>query len=159
MARRPATTAPPRPPLDAAGLRIAIVQADYHLDITHAMTELARQRAAALNARVVAEIHVAGAYDLPLSVQEVLRRKDVDAAVAIGCVVQGETGHDVAITHAALTELSAVACAMRKPVGLAVTGPRMTIEQARARIEAGAHAVDAVVVQAAGILRGRTNKG
>ena len=147
MARLAARGAPPK----ASGLRIAIVQADYHVDITHAMAELARKRAAALGARVVLELHVAGAYDLPLSVQEALRRRDVDAAVAIGCIVEGETGHDVAITHAALNQLAAVACAARKPVGLAVTGPRMSLEQARARIEAGAHAVDAVVKQAAGL--------
>jgi len=76
-----------------------------------------------------------------------LERGDVDAVVVVGCVIQGETGHDEVITHAAAQTLLALACNSGKPVGLGVTGPRMTHAQAEARIGAAAFAVARVVAQ------------
>ncbi len=132
---------------DAQPCRIAIVQADFNSDITDAMVELAQDKATKLGASIVHHLHVAGVYDLPLSAQVLAQRDDVDVVVTIGCVIQGETGHDVTITDAASAKLTDIACATGTPVGLGIIGPRMTKAQAMARVGNGAYALAAAVHQ------------
>lgn len=134
-----------------SGPRIAIVQADFNHDITTRMAEDATQYARQLGATVVHHLHVAGAFDLPLTAKALAERGDVDAVVAIGCVLQGETGHDELIARECARKLADLAWDSGKPVGLAVTGPRITKAQAEARIHVGRHAVAAVTQQWRGL--------
>src|SRR5438093_150804 len=76
------------------------------------------------------------------AVRRLLERADVDAAVAIGAVIKGETLHDEALMAAVPKALLDVQRDTRKPVGLGITGPGMTDEQAMARVDKGAEAVD-----------------
>lgn len=127
--------------------RIAIVQSDYNLAITDAMAALAHQHAQGLGATVVSHAHVPGVFDAPLTAKTLALRPDVDAVVVLGCVIQGETGHDLVITQACADQLSRLACDLGKPIGFGVLGPRMTLEQAEARIAMGRHAVESVILQ------------
>ncbi|HYY47378.1 MAG TPA: 6,7-dimethyl-8-ribityllumazine synthase, partial [Thermoplasmata archaeon] len=88
---------------------------------------------------------VPGVFEIPLAVQRLLERADVDAAVAIGAVIKGETLHDEALMAAAPRALLEVELRAGKPVGLGITGPGMTDEQAAARVDKGAEAVDAAL--------------
>lgn len=138
--------APPVPPGD--GPRIALVQADFNYQITTHMAEAARRRAHDLGCAVGLHVHVSGAFDIPPMAKALAARPDVDAVVAIGCIVQGETGHDTLIAQECARKLADLAYESGKPVGLAVTGPRMTRAAAQARAEVvPQHAVDAVVKQ------------
>lgn len=130
------------------GPRIALVQADFNYGITTRMAEAAREAAEALGCQVVHHAHVAGVYDVPLAAKVLARRTDVDAIVALGCVIQGETGHDQLIAQECARKLADLSYETEKPVGLAVTGPRMTREAAEARVDtAPLNAVEAVVKQ------------
>ncbi len=129
------------------GPRIAIVQALFNEEITNDMANLARQKADKLGAPVALHLKVPGVYDLPLAVQALLRRDDIDCVVALGCVVSGETKHDEVITHATAKSLQDVSLATGKPVGFGVIGPGMTWKQAEARVVNGKHAVEAAVAQ------------
>jgi 6,7-dimethyl-8-ribityllumazine synthase len=133
------------------GPRIAVVQADFNHDVTTRMAEDAVAYARQLGATVVHHLHVAGAYDIPLTAKMLAVRADVDAVVAIGCIVQGETGHDELIAREVARKLADLAFTVEKPVGLAVTGPRMTKAQAEARIHVARHAVAAVTQQWRGL--------
>ncbi len=138
--------APPIEPGD--GPRVALVQADFNYAITTSMAEAAREAAEALGCDVVHHVHVAGVFDVPLAAKALARRADVDAIVAVGCVIQGETGHDQLIATECARKLADLSYETEKPVGLSVTGPRMTREAAEARTEtAPRHAVEAVVKQ------------
>jgi 6,7-dimethyl-8-ribityllumazine synthase len=137
-------------PLPAPGgpvPRIGLVQCDFNHAITTAMAQAAHAEARRLGAPLAHHLHVPGVFDAPLAARALLERDDVDAVVVVGCVIQGETGHDEVITHAAAQTLLALACNAGKPVGLGVTGPRMSQAQAEARISAGAFAVASVVAQ------------
>ncbi len=129
-------------------VRVAIVQADFHPDVTDAMADWATRRAPKINAEVAHHVHVPGAFDIPLAAQKMAMRDDVDAVVTIGCVIQGETAHDEVITHAVAKQLLEIACQTGKPVALGISGPRMTAVQAEARIVMGRNAMDAAVAQA-----------
>ncbi|MEK6974772.1 MAG: 6,7-dimethyl-8-ribityllumazine synthase [Candidatus Thermoplasmatota archaeon] len=141
-----ANDAPPVEPGD--GPRIGLVQADFNYGITTRMAQAARTAAEALGCTVVHHAHVAGVYDVPLAAKVLARRDDVDAIVAVGCVIQGETGHDQLIAQECARKLADLSYDSEKPVGLAVTGPRMTRQAAEARVDtAPRNAVEAVVKQ------------
>ncbi|HUR26454.1 MAG TPA: 6,7-dimethyl-8-ribityllumazine synthase [Candidatus Thermoplasmatota archaeon] len=134
-----------------SGPRIALVQADFNHEITKRMADDAVAFARQLGATVVHHLHVAGAFDIPLTAKMLAVRADVDAVVAIGCIIQGETGHDELIAREVARKLADLAFLVEKPVGLAVTGPRMTKAQAEARIHVARHAVTAVTQQWRGL--------
>ena len=84
-------------------------------------------------------------FEIPLAVERLLERADVDAAVAIGAVIKGETLHDEALMAAVPKALLDIGRETGKPVGLGITGPGLTDEQAMARVDKGAEAVDVVL--------------
>jgi 6,7-dimethyl-8-ribityllumazine synthase len=136
-------------------VRIVLVASEFNAPIPDRMVEVARTRAKALGAEVEV-VRVPGTWEIPLAVRAVLARRNVDAAVAIGAVVTGETKHDELIAGAVARELMHLQRETGKPVGLGITGPGMTWEQAEARVKNAGRAVDAAV-RAAETLRGLRN--
>lgn len=132
---------------DGTGVRLAVVTSRFNESITDAMRRAALETAAELGCDVVVDVRAPGVYDLPLVIDTALARDDVDVAVALGAIVTGETGHDELIGHAAGHELTRIAVRRAKPVGLGVTGPRQTRDQAQARVARAADAVRAAVAQ------------
>ncbi len=124
-------------------MNLAIVAAEFNRDITDRMVERALARAKERGIRVTEVVRVPGTFEIPLAVQRLLGRADVDAAVAIGAVIKGETLHDEALMAAVPKALLDVGLQSAKPIGLGITGPGMTDEQALARVDKGAEAVDA----------------
>jgi 6,7-dimethyl-8-ribityllumazine synthase len=124
-------------------MRLAIVASEFNREIVDAMVERALARAKELGLRVTTVVRVPGTFEVPLVVQRLLERSDVDGAVALGAVIQGETKHDEVIMQAAANALMDIGLRAGKPVGLGITGPGMTYKQARARIDAASRAVDA----------------
>ncbi|HKW42893.1 MAG TPA: 6,7-dimethyl-8-ribityllumazine synthase [Thermoplasmata archaeon] len=126
-------------------MRIVIVAAEFNHEVTDVMVERALARAKERGIRVASIVRVPGTFEIPLVVQRFLERDDVDGAVAIGAVIKGETLHDEALMAAVAPALLDVGLRTRKAIGLGITGPGMTDEQALARVDKGADAVDAVV--------------
>jgi 6,7-dimethyl-8-ribityllumazine synthase len=126
-------------------MRLAIVAAQFNREVTDVMVEKALARAKERGVRVTSVVRVPGTFEIPLVVLQLLERPDVDAAVAIGAVIKGETLHDEALMAAVPHALLDVQRQTRKPVGFGITGPGMTDEQAMARVHKGADAVDAVL--------------
>ena len=126
-------------------MKLAIVAAEFHREVTDRMVETALARAKERGIRVTSVVRVPGTFEIPLAVQRLLERPDVDAAVAIGAVIKGETLHDEALMAAVPKALLEVGLRAGKPVGLGITGPGMTDEQALARVGKGADAVDAAL--------------
>jgi len=126
-------------------VNIVLVASEFNAPLPDRMVAVARSKAKALRAKVVAVVRVPGTWEIPLAVRAVLARRDVDAAVAIGAVVRGETNHDVLIAHAVARELLRIQRETGKPVGLGITGPGMTWAQAEARVKNAGRAVEAAV--------------
>jgi 6,7-dimethyl-8-ribityllumazine synthase len=68
-------------------------------------------------------------------IEELLKRKDIDAAITIGAIIRGETRHDSIVAENAARLIADLSLKYGKPVSLGISGPDMTIEQARDRIE------------------------
>ena len=126
-------------------MNIALVVSEFNAPIPDRMLEAARARARKLGADVVAVVRVPGVWEIPLAVKALLAREDVHAAVAIGAVVKGETEHDELIAETVAPALMRLQLEAGKPVGLGITGPGMTWDQAEARVGNAARAVEAAV--------------
>lgn len=134
-------------PTQAPGYRIALVTSEFNAAITDAMRKDALQAIRAAGAALAYDERAPGVYDLPLLADTLLARPDVDAIVALGAIITGETKHDELIAYACAHALTQSALRHRKPVGLGVTGPGQTLAQARARIDRAGWAVQSVCKQ------------
>lgn len=121
-------------PLDAAGLRIGIAVSRYHHEITEPLwhgavecfTDAGGSRA---DLDVVA---APGSFELTIITQALAARDDLDAVVALGCIIRGETSHDQHLAAAIADGLTRIALDARKPVTFGVLTCQ-TLHQARAR--------------------------
>jgi len=120
-------------------IRIGIVASQFNLEITAPMLSEAVAEAGRKGAIVAAVAEVPGAYEIPFAASRLLARKDIDCVATVGAVIKGETKHDEAIMHAICAELLRLSVQFRKPVGLGISGPGQSEEQARARIKDYAH--------------------
>ena len=126
-------------------MKIGIVVSEYNYDITQMMLERAKSHAEFLGAKIGEIIHVPGVYDMPLATKKLLKTKGIDGVVALGAVIEGETGHDDVVIGQAARKLTDLSVEFDKPVGLGITGPGMSRLQAEARIENAKSAVESVV--------------
>lgn len=126
-------------------MKIAFVVSEFNYDITSRMLERATEHTKFLRETVGPVVWTSGVFDTSLPVKKLLKTKGIDAVVVIGCVIQGETGHDQIVAGHASRKAADLALEFEKPVGLAITGPGMTRLQAEARVDVGRHAVEAVV--------------
>jgi len=124
---------------------VAIVASEFNYDVTLLMLERAKEEVAFLGATLGPVVKTPGVYDIPLAVQALFRRKGVDAVVALGAVIEGETDHDEVVMNQAARKLTDLSVEHGKPLGLGITGPGETRLQAQDRIENAANAVRAVV--------------
>ena len=99
------------------------------------MLDRARQDAEKLHAKISYIVYVPGAFDIPLAVEKLLKKKNVDAVVTLGAVIKGDTRHDDIVAENAARLLADLSLRHCKPVALGITGPGMTLEQARERAE------------------------
>src|SRR5919198_254129 len=114
---------------------IAIVVSEFNREITFKMLERARNHADKLGAKVSYVLYVPGTFDMPLAVERLLRKKNIDAIVTLGAVIKGDTRHDDIVAENAARLVADLSLKHGKPVALGVTGPGMTVEQARERAE------------------------
>jgi 6,7-dimethyl-8-ribityllumazine synthase len=126
-------------------VKIALVVSEFNSEVTAPMAERARRHAEKLGAAVTRVVRVPGVYDMAPVIKRLLRSRDIDGVVLVGAVIKGETQHDELIAHAIANAALALAIEFEKPVGLAITGPGMTDEQAAARIPNADRGVEAVV--------------
>lgn len=126
-------------------LGMVVAQFNKQSPITHEMESQARDQAAERDAEIVETIEVPGSYDTPLAADRLARRDDVDAVVALGAIITGDTNHDQVIADAAAQGLTDVSLDRDTPVALGIIGPGMSHDEARARIEYGATAVDSAI--------------
>ncbi len=127
------------------GIRVAIVASEYNYDVTMIMVERAKEEVGFLGATLGPIVKTPGVYDMPLAVKVLFERTDVDAVVALGAVIEGETQHDEVVMNQATRKLTDLAVEYGKPLGLGISGPGETRLQAQDRIENAGHAVRSVV--------------
>ncbi len=127
-------------------MNIAIVGTEFNEKVTNRMMDVAQEKAKLLKLNVKHTCRVPGAYDLPIIVNALLQKKDVDAVVTLGAIIKGQTKHDEVIANSTAKSLTELSLKYQKPVSLGISGPGMQERHAYARIRPVAErAVEAVV--------------
>ena len=127
-------------------MKIGFVVSEFHYDITQMMLQRAKEHAKFLGVQNGDAILVPGVFDMPLAVKKLLQNKEIDGVVALGAVVEGETAHDEVVAQHAARKITDLALEFNKPVGLGISGPKMTRAQAASRIDSYAkRSVETVV--------------
>ena len=115
-------------------MNIAIVVAEFNSEITSKMLDLAKEKVKVLKLNLKYTCQVPGVFDMPLIVDMLLQRKNIDAIITLGAVIKGQTKHDELIAHVAVKALMDLSIKYQKPVTLGITGPGMSDRQAHQRI-------------------------
>jgi len=126
-------------------IKLGFVVAEFNRDITYQMEILGREHAEFLGVVVARTLRVPGVYDMPLAVKKLLAQEDIDAVVTIGCVIQGETGHDEIVAQQSSRVIMDLSLKFDKPVTLGISGPKMSRMDAHRRIDYSKRAVEAAV--------------
>ena len=127
-------------------MNIAIVVSEFNEEVTSRMLAIAKEKADLMKLKITHISMVPGAYDMPIIVDSLLNKKDIDAVVTLGAIIKGQTKHDEVISHAAAQALTDLSLKYQKPVSLGISGPGMQERHAYARIRPVAErAVEAVV--------------
>jgi 6,7-dimethyl-8-ribityllumazine synthase len=125
---------------------IALVVADFNQKITSDMEKNAEKTANSLKTKIVEKIHVPGTFEIPFAAQVLMKKKNVDAVVVLGAVIQGETDHDIIIVSSISKKLLDLSLQYNKPLGFGIIGPRVTRNQAESRaVEYSKRAVKAAL--------------
>ena len=114
-------------------IRLAIVVAEFNKEITNEMLRTAISHSKKLEMDIKKICHVPGTFDMPLVVEKLLKKEQIDVVVTLGAVIKGETGHDQVLANNTARLLSNLSLKYQKPVTLGITGPDMTIKQAKQR--------------------------
>ena len=127
-------------------MNIAIIVSEFNNKITSRMHQVALEKAKELKLNVKHECKVPGIFDMPLIIDILLQKKDVDGVVTLGAVIKGKTKHDEVIANSTANRISELSIKYQKPVSLGISGPGMAERQAYARIRPVAErAVEAVL--------------
>jgi len=127
-------------------LNIAIVVSEFNEEITSRMLSVAQEKAQIMKLKITYICKVPGAYDMPIIIDTLLQKKDVDGIVTLGTIIKGQTKHDEVIAHSIVNTLTNLSIKYKKPVSLGITGPGMQERHAYARIRPVAErAVEAVL--------------
>ena len=146
-----ARRAPLKDQTDISGARALIVEARFYDDIQDALLEgaVAELKAAGLTHDVIT---VPGALEIPAAIAIAVdaaekNGKPYDAAIALGCVVRGETAHFEYVAGEAASGLQLAGLETGVPVAFGVLTVD-TAEQAEARVDKGADAARAALEMA-----------
>ncbi len=126
-------------------INLGIVASEFNYDITYPMIELAKEHARFLGADVIRIIKVPGVFDAPLAVKKLMQMADIDCAVVLGAVIEGQTEHDEIVAQHASRKIADLSLDYGKPVGLGISGPGMSRLEAHQRVEYAKRAVEAAV--------------
>jgi|TARA_B100000470_G_scaffold189415_1_gene155803 6,7-dimethyl-8-ribityllumazine synthase len=126
-------------------LNIAIVIAEFNEKVTSRMHQIAIEKANNLKLNINYTCKVPGIFDMPLIIDKLLQKKDVDGVVTLGAVIKGQTKHDEVIANSTARNIAKLSVKYQKPVTFGISGPGMSERQAYARIRSvSENAVNAV---------------
>ncbi|MCA0324933.1 MAG: 6,7-dimethyl-8-ribityllumazine synthase [Proteobacteria bacterium] len=137
-------------PLDGRHLRIGIVQARFNADITDALREACLAELAALHvpAEQITQLSVPGALEVPSALLMLARRRQVNALIALGCIVRGETYHFELVANESGAGVTRVALDTGIPIANAILTTENLAQAVARQVEKGRDAARVAVEMA-----------
>lgn len=100
------------------GYKIHIAVSDWNSDITHKLLSGAQKALAdnGVNPDDISVLHTPGAFELPVAAKTLLKSKNSDSIICLGCVIKGDTDHDIYINQAVATGIIQLSVISGKPI-------------------------------------------
>ena len=118
----------------ASKFKIAIVVSEYNEKITFALRDGAIETLKKYGVKeknIFVEL-TPGAYELPLAAKWMYEKKKADAVICLGCVIKGDTDHDIYINNAVSKALIDLSVQTKAPFLFGVITPN-NLQQAKDR--------------------------
>jgi 6,7-dimethyl-8-ribityllumazine synthase len=98
--------------------KIGIVVSEWNDQITDSLLAAAQEVLSNQGAKAKNIIvkYVPGSFELPLAAQFLASKKDIDAVICLGCIIQGETRHFDFISDAVANGITNVGLKYNKPI-------------------------------------------
>ena len=125
--------------------KIGIVCGSYHTSEVERMLEWSSDEAVKLNLIVEDVLWVPGAMEVPLALDRLLSRDDIEGAACLGIIEKGQTQHGLAMGQAVIKSIIELQLVHEKPVGLGIIGPGAEPAHIEPRLEPHARASIAAV--------------
>ena len=125
--------------------KIGIVCGSYHKSEVERMLEWSSDEAVKLNLIVGDVLWVPGAMEVPLALDRLLSRDDIEGAACLGIIEKGQTQHGLAMGQAVIKSIIELQLVHEKPVGLGIIGPGAEPAHIEPRLEPHARASIAAV--------------
>ena len=122
------------PRLNGKKLSIGIVQARFNADITNSLAQACREELMALGVspKQIRLVQVPGALEVPVALMAMAEKLEVDALIALGCIIRGETYHFELVANESGAGVSRVSLDYQIPIANAILTTE-NMEQAVAR--------------------------
>lgn len=111
--------------LDTSKFKFGIIVSEWNEQVTESLYSGAYQTLinAGADRGKIERVNVPGTFELSLGSQWMAERKDIDAVICLGCVIQGETRHFDFICNAVADGITNVSLKFNKPVIFGVLTP------------------------------------
>ena len=126
-------------------MKIAIVCGSFHQSEVQKMLDWAINEASKQKLTVEAVAWVPGAMEVPLALDRLLSRDDIEGAACLGIREKGQTQHGLAMGQAVIKSIIDLQLTWDKPVGLGIIGPGAEPEHIEPRLEPHARAAIAAI--------------
>ena len=126
-------------------MNIAIVCGSFHKAEVSEMLKWATNEASKQNLTVTDTVWVPGAMEVPLALNRLLSRGDIQGAACLGIIEKGQTQHGLAMGQAVIKSIIDLQLTWDKPVGLGIIGPGAEPDHIEPRLEPHARAAIAAI--------------
>jgi 6,7-dimethyl-8-ribityllumazine synthase len=101
-------------------LKIGIVCAEWNEEITEKMLQQCISVLEKHEVKKIELIKVPGSFEIPYAVLQLCKGKKMDAIIALGCIIKGETIHDEVLAYSVTDALMQLTLEHEKPIVLGV---------------------------------------
>ena len=115
--------------------KIAIVCGSFHQSEVQRMLEWATDEATKGDLAVEEVVWVPGAMEVPLALDRLLSREDIEGAACLGIIEKGQTQHGLVMGQAVIKSIIELQVVHEKPIGLGIIGPGAEPEHIEPRLE------------------------
>lgn len=135
---------------DASKLKVGIVASRFNEDITDGMVQGALDTLRTWKVKD-SNVHVArvyGSFEVPLACARLIKKYKLDAVVAIGCIIKGETRHDEYLANATSEGLMRIMLDTGVPIGFGIittNNLKQAKDRSRGKANKGIEAARAVL--------------
>ncbi|PDH24493.1 MAG: 6,7-dimethyl-8-ribityllumazine synthase [Marine Group II euryarchaeote MED-G33] len=126
-------------------MKIAIVCGSFHREEVGKMLEWASNESSKHGLTIEQVVWIPGAMEVPLALDRLLSREDIEGAACLGIIERGQTQHGLAMGQAVIKSIIELQIVHQKPVGLGIIGPGAEPEHIEPRLEPHARAAVAAV--------------